>query len=77
MSANASVTRRVAEVYGLAWVRRSGGEVRFRSPVFAGERVHCVPMSTACTKPRAPFAHRAVPQAIANRVFSEELVRCA
>lgn len=47
VSTYAYATRPLADAYGLAWVRRGGGEVRFRSPVFAGDRVECVPVPTA------------------------------
>ena len=33
----------VVAAWGLDWVRDGAGEVRFRSPVFAGDRVTCAP----------------------------------
>lgn len=47
VSTYAYATRPLVDAYGLAWVRRGGGEVRFRSPVFAGDLVDCVPVPTA------------------------------
>jgi len=47
VSTYAYATRPLVDAYGLAWLRRGGGEVRFRSPVFAGDLVECVPVPTA------------------------------
>jgi acyl dehydratase len=39
----AYLTHPVVATWGDDWLRRGGGEVRFRAPVFAGRRVDCVP----------------------------------
>lgn len=75
----AYLTHPVAAAWGLDWVARGGGEVRFRRPVFDGDIVRCVPTADgdahvidAVTdqpeQPRATF--RAVPvsdEAVAMR----------
>lgn len=40
----AYLTHPLAAAWGVDWVRGGGGEVRFRSPVFAGEAIDCVPV---------------------------------
>jgi len=39
----AYLTHPLVAAWGIDWLTRGGGEVRFRSPVFAGHRVDCVP----------------------------------
>lgn len=39
----AYLTHPVVAARGLDWIEHGGGEVRFRAPVFAGERVDCTP----------------------------------
>jgi acyl dehydratase len=39
----AYLTHPLVAAWGLDWVARGGGEVRFRAPVFAGDTVRCVP----------------------------------
>jgi acyl dehydratase len=39
----AYLTHPLVEAWGLDWLTRGGGEVRFRAPVFADDRVDCVP----------------------------------
>ena len=40
----AYLTHPVVAAWGREWVEHGGGEVRFRAPVFAGERVECTPV---------------------------------
>lgn len=40
----AYLTHPLARAWGLTWVGGGGGEVRFRSPVFAGDRLTCAPV---------------------------------
>ncbi len=37
------LTRPLVAAWGIDWLTRGGGEVRFRAPVFADAEVHCVP----------------------------------
>lgn len=39
----AYLTHPLVEAWGIDWLSRGGGEVRFRAPVVAGARVDCVP----------------------------------
>ncbi len=39
----AYLTRPIASAWGLDWLRRGGGEVRFQRPVFEHDIVHCIP----------------------------------
>ena len=39
----AYLTHPVVAAWGREWLERGGGEVRFRAPVLAGERVECTP----------------------------------
>ncbi len=39
----AYLTHPLVAAWGIGWVARGGGEVRFRAPVFADDRVDCVP----------------------------------
>ncbi|MDW3215128.1 MAG: MaoC family dehydratase [Ilumatobacteraceae bacterium] len=39
----AYLTRPLAAAWGIDWLSRGGGEVRFRAPVFADAEVQCVP----------------------------------
>lgn len=39
----AYLTHPVAAAWGVDWLARGGGEVRFRMPVFAGRPIECVP----------------------------------
>lgn len=39
----AYLTHPLVAAWGLDWLTRGGGEVRFRAPVFADDRVDCVP----------------------------------
>jgi acyl dehydratase len=39
----AYLTRPAVAAWGLDWLTRGGGEVRFRAPVFAGDEVRCTP----------------------------------
>ena len=39
----AYLTHPLVAAWGLDWLTRGGGEVRFRAPVFAGAEVRCVP----------------------------------
>jgi acyl dehydratase len=39
----AYLTHPLVAAWGIDWLTRGGGEVRFRAPVFADARVHCVP----------------------------------
>jgi acyl dehydratase len=43
----AYLTPPCVDAWGLDWLERGGGEVRFRAPVFDGDRVDCVPTTTA------------------------------
>jgi acyl dehydratase len=40
----AYLTHPLVEAWGLDWLTRGGGEVRFRAPVFAGRTVECLPV---------------------------------
>lgn len=40
----AYLTHPLVAAWGVDWVRSGGGEVRFRSPVFAGQAIDCVPV---------------------------------
>ena len=42
----AYLTRPLVDAWGVDWLERGGGEVRFRSPVFAADRVDCVPIQS-------------------------------
>jgi acyl dehydratase len=39
----AYLTHPLVAAWGLDWLSRGGGEVRFRSPVYAGDEVQCLP----------------------------------
>lgn len=39
----AYLTHPLVAAWGVDWLTRGGGEVRFQAPVFAGDRVDCVP----------------------------------
>jgi acyl dehydratase len=39
----AYLTHPLVDAWGVDWLTRGGGEVRFLAPVFAGAEVHCVP----------------------------------
>ncbi len=39
----AYLTHPLVAAWGLDWLERGGGEVRFRAPVFAGQTIDCVP----------------------------------
>jgi acyl dehydratase len=43
----AYLTRPLVAAWGIDWLTRGGGEVRFRAPVFADAEVHCVPTTAA------------------------------
>ena len=43
----AYLTHPCVAAWGLDWLEHGGGEVRFRAPVFDGDRVDCVPTPTA------------------------------
>jgi len=47
VSTYAYLTHPLVDAWGVDWLERGGGEVRFRSPVFAGDAVDCVPSPTA------------------------------
>jgi hypothetical protein len=47
VSTYAQLTRPLVAAWGVDWLERGGGEVRFRSPVYAGDLVDCVPSPTA------------------------------
>lgn len=47
VSTYAYATRPLVDAYGNEWLRRGGGQVRFRSPVFAGDLVDSLPVATA------------------------------
>ena len=40
----AYLTHPIVAAWGLDWVAHGGGEVRFRSPVFEHDQVHCIPI---------------------------------
>ena len=42
----AYLTHPLVAAWGVDWLTRGGGEVRFRAPVFAGHQVECVPSAT-------------------------------
>jgi acyl dehydratase len=42
----AYLTHPLVAAWGLDWVARGGGELRFRAPVYSGRRVDCVPSPT-------------------------------
>lgn len=41
------LTHPLVAAWGLDWLERGGGELRFRAPVFADAEVHCVPTAAA------------------------------
>ncbi len=41
------LTRPLVAAWGIDWITRGGGEVRFRAPVFADSEVRCVPTADA------------------------------
>lgn len=43
----AYLTHPVAAAWGVDWLARGGGEIRFRAPVFAGDEVVCTPAPTS------------------------------
>lgn len=43
----AYLTRPLVAAWGLDWLTRGGGEVRFRAPVFADAEVRCIPTADA------------------------------
>jgi acyl dehydratase len=47
VSTYAQLTRPLVVAWGVDWLRRGGAVVRFRSPVFAGDLVDCVPSPRA------------------------------
>ena len=43
----AYLTHPLVDAWGIDWLTRGGGEVRFLAPVFAGAEVHCVPTAAS------------------------------
>ncbi len=42
----AYLTRPLVDAWGIDWLTHGGGEVRFRAPVLAGDRIQCTPVPT-------------------------------